>query len=36
MHCRPLSSVRKFSEFIGIKLDHTYKRESISHNLFYK
>jgi hypothetical protein len=26
----------KFSELIGAELDHTYKRESVPHNLFYK
>jgi hypothetical protein len=36
VECGPLSSVYNFSEIIIIELDHTPKRESVSHNLFYK
>jgi hypothetical protein len=36
VHCGPLSSVWNFSELIGAEWDHTSKRESVSHNLFYK
>jgi hypothetical protein len=36
MHYGPISLVWNFSELIGVELDHTSKRESVSHNLFYK
>jgi hypothetical protein len=33
---RPIYSVSKFSEFIGVELDLAPKREFVSHDLFYK
>jgi hypothetical protein len=36
LHYGPLSLVWNLSELIGAELDHTSKRESVSHNLFYK
>jgi hypothetical protein len=36
VHCGPLSSVWTFSELIRAELDHTSKRESVTHSLFYK
>jgi hypothetical protein len=36
MHCEPLSLVWNVSELIEAELDHTSKRESVPHYLFYK
>jgi hypothetical protein len=36
VHYGPLSSVYFFFKLSRVELDHTSKRESVSHNLFYK
>jgi hypothetical protein len=36
VHCGPVDLVSNFWEFIGVKLDHTPKRESVPDNLLYK
>jgi hypothetical protein len=36
VHYGPVGLVIIFLEFIRVELDHTPKRESVPHNLFYK
>jgi hypothetical protein len=36
MHYGPVGPVSNFLELIGVELNHTTKRESVPHNLFYK